>query len=162
MKENGFSVDQQNNNNKKMNYRSYFDTTPSVLEIKNGKVIFKEKIGEGHYGTVHLGEVRYNSPGNARELVAIKTLKAIKAPKLNDDFMREIEIMETLDHPNIVKIKHWIQKPFCIIMEYLEGGSFLVYLKSRKPNLTNQILLGFALDIARVSLTITEFLYIFF
>ena len=35
-------------------------------------------------------------------------------------------------------------------MEHLEGGSFLVYLTSRKPNLTNQILLGFALDIAKV------------
>lgn len=81
-----------------MNYRSYFDTTPSVLEIKNGKVIFKEKIGEGHYGTVHLGEVRYNTPTNARELVAIKTLKSLKAPKLSDDFMREIEIMEVSGH----------------------------------------------------------------
>ncbi|KAL9880141.1 tyrosine-protein kinase hopscotch [Glossina fuscipes fuscipes] len=145
MRHNGFGLDGK----KPSNYRSYFDTTPSVLEIKNGKVIFKNKIGEGHYGTVHLGEVRYNTPINARELVAIKTLKSLRAPQLNDDFMREIEIMETLDHPNIVKIKHWIQRPFCIIMEYLESGSFLVYLTSRKPNLTNQKLLGFALDIAR-------------
>ncbi|XP_075155140.1 tyrosine-protein kinase hopscotch [Haematobia irritans] len=126
-----------------------FNATNSVLEIRNGKVIFKNKIGEGHYGTVHLGEVRYNSPNNAREYVAIKTLKSARAPQLSDDFMREIEIMESLDHPNIVKIKHWIQRPFCIIMEYLESGSFLVYLTSKKPNLTNQILLGFALDIAR-------------
>lgn len=37
-------------------------------------------------------------------------------------------------------------------MEYLESGSFIVYLTSKKPNLTNQILLGFALDIAKVSL----------
>lgn len=93
LEENGFGVDNQNSK-KKANFRSYFDTTPSVLEIKNGKVIFKEKIGEGHYGTVHLGEVRYNTPRNARELVAIKTLKSLKVAKLNDDFMREIEIME--------------------------------------------------------------------
>lgn len=65
-----------------------------MLEIPNGKVIFKHKIGEGHYGTVHLGEVRYNSPNYSREYVAIKTLKSIRAPQLSDDFMREIQIME--------------------------------------------------------------------
>ncbi|KNC24939.1 Tyrosine-protein kinase hopscotch [Lucilia cuprina] len=144
MRHNGFADEV-----KKSNFRNYFTTTPSVLEIPNGKVIFKKKVGEGHYGTVHLGEVRYNSPDNAREFVAIKTLKSLRAPQLSDDFMREIEIMESLNHPNIVKIKHWIQRPFCIIMEYLESGSFLVYLTSRKPNLTNPILLSFALDIAR-------------
>lgn len=89
MRQNGFADEA-----KKSNFRNYFTTTPSVLEIPNGKVIFKTKVGEGHYGTVHLGEVRYNSPDNAREFVAIKTLKSLRAPQLNDDFMREIEIME--------------------------------------------------------------------
>ncbi|XP_061389403.1 tyrosine-protein kinase hopscotch [Musca vetustissima] len=141
---NGFA-----NESNVFSFPSYFNATNSVLEIPNGKVIFRQRIGEGHYGTVHLGEVRYNSPNNAREYVAIKTLKSARAPQLSYDFMREIEIMESLDHPNIVKIKHWIQRPFCIIMEYLESGSFLVYLTSKKPNLTNEILLGFALDIAK-------------
>lgn len=90
---NGFGDD-----GKGFSFQNYFTTTPSVLEIRNGKVIFKNKIGEGHYGTVHLGEVRYNSPNNAREYVAIKTLKSVRAPQLSDDFMREIEIMEVTSH----------------------------------------------------------------
>lgn len=83
-------------------FPSYFNATNSVLEIPNGKVIFRQRIGEGHYGTVHLGEVRYNSPNNAREYVAIKTLKSARAPQLSYDFMREIEIMEVWRSTTIV------------------------------------------------------------
>lgn len=89
VRHNGFA-----NDNNVFSFPNCFDATNSVLEIPNGKVIFKQKIGEGHYGTVHLGEVRYNSPNFSREYVAIKTLKSIRAPQLSDDFMREIQIME--------------------------------------------------------------------
>ena len=97
MRHNGF-VDESKN----ASFQNYFTTTSSVLEIPNGKVIFKKKIGEGHYGTVHLGEVRYNGKENAREYVAIKTLKSLRARQLSEDFMREIEIMEVSTEKNII------------------------------------------------------------
>lgn len=51
-----------------------------------------------------------------------------------------------------MKIKQWVEEPqISIIMEYLECGSFIVYLSSKKPNLTNEKLLQFALDIAKVN-----------
>lgn len=74
-------------------YPSYFDDTPSVLKIPNGKVIYKKKIGEGHYGTVYLGEIRYCNQTDPIQ-VAIKTLKSFNHNQLNRDFMREIQIMQ--------------------------------------------------------------------
>lgn len=61
-----------------------------------------------------------------------------------------IYIFQRLDHPNIVKIKHWVDEPFSIVMEYVESGSFLAYLSFSKPDLTDEKLLKFALDIAKV------------
>lgn len=130
--------------------QSYFDETPSVVPLSNGKVIYKEKIGEGHYGTVHRGEFHFYSINYEPVQVAIKTLKScFSSPHANLDFMREIQIMKNLNHPNIVKILTTIDKPqVSIIMEYVECGSFLIYLSSKKPNLTDVKLLRFALDIA--------------
>lgn len=70
------------------------------------------------------------------------------------DFIREIDIMKRLDHPNIVKIINFVQEPeVAIIMEFIKYRSFLTYLKCyNKPNLTTQLLLKYAKDIASVSL----------
>lgn len=53
---------------------SYFNDIPSVVEPSEGKVVYKEQIGGGHYGTVYRGEF-YNHQG-ARQ-VAIKTTRTI-------------------------------------------------------------------------------------
>ncbi|KAH8416569.1 hypothetical protein KR222_009855 [Zaprionus bogoriensis] len=105
----------------------------------------KDSIGQGHYGTVYRGLLQYHDE-RPSELVAIKKLKTVQ---VTNDFIREIEIMRKLDHPNVVKFKYWAERSQSIIMEYFEFGSFIVYLSSRKPSLTNARLLTFALDIAQ-------------
>lgn len=124
-----------------------------ISEFSDCKVRYRErnKIGQGHYGTVYRGELEYNDKDRLPEQVAIKKLKTLQ---VSNDFIREIEIMRKLDHPNVVKFKYWAEKSMSIIMEYFEFGSFIVYLSSHKPNLTNDRLLAFALDIALVSLEV--------
>ncbi|KAH8386967.1 hypothetical protein KR093_003757, partial [Drosophila rubida] len=120
---------------------------PLVMQLSDCKVVYREKhkIGQGHYGTVYRGELEYHDKDRPTEQVAIKKLKTVQ---VTNDFIREIDIMRTLDHPNVVKFKYWAEKSLSIIMEYFEYGSFIVYLSSRKPSLTNARLLAFALDIA--------------
>ncbi|XP_054727303.1 tyrosine-protein kinase hopscotch [Anastrepha obliqua] len=131
-----------------MRHNRPYDDTQWVITLPVGKVIIHEQIGEGHYGTVHLGELRYNEPNTAPEEVAVKSLKT--GPTANPkDFLREIKIMQSLNHPNVVKIKYSVNEPISIIMEYVSGGSFHVYLRSQRPNLTNERLLRFASDIAK-------------
>ncbi|XP_055846942.1 tyrosine-protein kinase hopscotch [Episyrphus balteatus] len=128
---------------------NYFDDTRTVQIIPEGKLIRDKKIGEGHYGKVFRGELHYYNQ-NSPITVAIKVLKHMDQGCIGIDFDREINIMQGLNHPNIVKIiTSTYDEPMSIVMEYLKCGSFDVYLSSQKPNLTNERLLMFALDIAK-------------
>ncbi|XP_055912782.1 tyrosine-protein kinase hopscotch [Eupeodes corollae] len=118
----------------------------TVQRITQGKLIRKVKIGEGHYGVVYRGEIEYHN--ETRREVAIKVLKNSDGGCIGEDFNREIDIMQGLNHPNIVRIIMFTEQPMSIVMEYLMGGSFEVYLLSRKPILTNEKLLNFSLQIA--------------
>nr|XP_014102443.1 tyrosine-protein kinase hopscotch [Bactrocera oleae] len=131
-----------------MSFNSSFDDTAFVIPFSEGKVIVDKRIGDGHYGIVYSGIMYYKKADKAPEKVAVKTMKTVMPTNIKD-FLRESEIMRGLEHENIVKIKYSIEKPFYIIMEYVSGGSFHVYLRSQRPNLTNKRLLHFAHDIAK-------------
>lgn len=124
-----------------------FDYSTSIIDLENGaQVIYQGKIGNGHYGSVYRGQYEYDS--HIKE-VAIKRLKAAPDSSILKDFEREIKIMQSLQHPNIVKIITWTDTPhILIIMEFVRHRSFLMYLSSQSPSLTTQRLLHFAKDIA--------------
>ncbi|KMQ94378.1 tyrosine-protein kinase hopscotch [Lasius niger] len=104
----------------------------------------QERIGQGFYGEVYRGtRVR----GNEMQQIAIKKLKTETEADQND-FEREIRIMKTLNHPNIVKILGNISEPKCLIMEFVEHGSLQNYLLLHRTTLTPKKLLHFALDIS--------------
>ncbi|XP_033329190.1 tyrosine-protein kinase hopscotch isoform X1 [Megalopta genalis] len=113
-------------------------------------VILQGRIGQGFYGEVYRGTLeRDNGKDIEPQQVAIKKLKtrALEADIL--DFEREIAIMKTLKHPNVVEILGVISEPeVCLVMEYVKHGSLQSYLAIHKQELTNRRLLSFALDIA--------------
>lgn len=125
-----------------------FDMTNSVHLLKNGKLTCEHKIGEGHYGLVFKGVYQLKNRKDPIP-VAIKTLNERNHAR---DFKREIRIMQTLKHPNIVRILDHVDDGTTqsIIMEYIECGAFSIYLSANKPRLTNERLLRFAYDIAKV------------
>lgn len=118
----------------------------SVFEDYNGdNVIVQGQIGFGDYGCVYRG--LYEQHNIVKE-VAIKRLKASPSHEILNDFQREIRIMKTLTHPNIVQIITWIEQPhLSIVMEFVRHRSFLMYLTSN-PTLNIRNLLKFAKDIA--------------
>lgn len=78
-------------------HKHFFDKhIQNVLIIPNGKIVFKKNIGQGHYGTVHLGEIHYNDKMLLPEAVAIKTIAQTRLQndsQYTADFRREIKIM---------------------------------------------------------------------
>ncbi|OAD58872.1 Tyrosine-protein kinase hopscotch [Eufriesea mexicana] len=113
-------------------------------------VILQGRIGQGFYGEVYRGTLeRENGKDIEPQQVAIKKLKTRALDADIRDFEREIAIMKTLKHPNVVEILGVISEPeVCLVMEYVKHGSLQSYLAIHKQELTHKRLLGFALDIA--------------
>jgi len=91
--------------------RLFEDVIPaSALEV--GKII-----GEGAFGSVHVGEL-YGQP------VALKRFK-ISDDNRKEDIMNEVRVMRTLRHPNVVEYLGVavFQGALAIVSEFMEGGT---------------------------------------
>ena len=92
--------------------------------------ILKETLGKGTFGVVKLSINKQTG-----EKVAIKVINEKNIPteeKLN--FLREIEILKTLKHPNILRIYSYItkEKQLYLITEYIRGIELLQYISLKK------------------------------
>ncbi|KAK8525981.1 hypothetical protein V6N13_017055 [Hibiscus sabdariffa] len=71
---------------------------------------------------------------------------------LEKQFISEVALLFHLRHPNIISFVAACKKPpvFCIITEYLAGGSLRKYLHQQEPySVPHDLVLKLALDIAR-------------
>lgn len=89
--------------------------------LSQNYLIFKNEIGFGSYSKV------YKAIDNlTNELVAIKKItKSRISNNLIQRFIREIEILKTIQHPNVIQYKNSFvtDKYIYIITEYCDGGS---------------------------------------
>ncbi|XP_040014930.1 non-receptor tyrosine-protein kinase TYK2 [Xiphias gladius] len=108
------------------------DTDPSVFHKRYLKEI--RDLGEGHFGKVTLYLYDPANDGTG-ERVAVKALKQENG-HVPDGWMKEIEILKSLYHSNIVKYKGCCTElggqVVQLIMEYLPLGSLREYLPKRK------------------------------
>ncbi|MCQ2815646.1 MAG: serine/threonine-protein kinase [archaeon] len=91
--------------------------------------IFKV-IGEGAFGKVKLG-IHLESGTN----VAVKILEKRRIKEKDDKIRvsREIKILQTLSHQNIISVNEILQtkEKYYIVMEYCEGGELFNYITKR-------------------------------
>jgi serine/threonine protein kinase len=89
-------------------------------------------LGEGGMGRVFRGvDCHINIP------VAVKILKPevmLNSPEQVERFRREAEALYALDHPNIVRVLDTVihEGQYCIVMEYMAGGSLRDLIKREK------------------------------
>ncbi|XP_072838222.2 tyrosine-protein kinase Fes/Fps isoform X2 [Pogona vitticeps] len=95
-------------------------------------VLLGERIGQGNFGEVFSGRLRYdNTP------VAVKSCRETLPPELKARFLQEARILKQYNHPNIVRLigvctqKH----PIYIVMELVQGGDFLTFLRNEGSRL---------------------------
>uniref|UniRef100_A0A493T0D7 Tyrosine-protein kinase n=1 Tax=Anas platyrhynchos platyrhynchos TaxID=8840 RepID=A0A493T0D7_ANAPP len=87
---------------------------------------------DGNFGEVFSGRLRAdNTP------VAVKSCRETLPPELKAKFLQEARILKQYNHPNIVRlIGVCTQKqPIYIVMELVQGGDFLSFLRSEGPHL---------------------------
>ncbi|XP_027329699.1 U-box domain-containing protein 34 [Abrus precatorius] len=107
-------------------YRKY-----TMDEIKIATKFFAEDlvIGEGGYGKVYKCNLDHTP-------VAVKVLHQDAINK-REEFLKEVEILSQLHHPNMVLLLGACPENGCLVYEYLENGSLEDYLlnKNGKPPL---------------------------
>ncbi|KAK4752583.1 hypothetical protein SAY87_021381 [Trapa incisa] len=108
------------------------------------------KFASGRYSRIYRGVYKQRD-------VAIKVVSQPEededlAAVLEKQFTSEVALLFGLDHPNIITFVAACKKPsvFCIIMEYMSGGSLKKYLHQQEPySVPLNLVLKLALDIAR-------------
>uniref|UniRef100_A0A670KCQ3 Tyrosine-protein kinase n=1 Tax=Podarcis muralis TaxID=64176 RepID=A0A670KCQ3_PODMU len=117
---------------------------PTYFEERHLK--FLQQLGKGNFGSVEM--CRYDPlQDDTGEVVAVKKLQHSTEEHLRD-FEREIEILKSLQHDNIVKYKA-CRRNLKLIMEYLPHGSLRDYLQKHKDRLDHKKLLHYASQICK-------------
>ncbi|GCB63055.1 hypothetical protein scyTo_0011562 [Scyliorhinus torazame] len=116
-----------------------------VGEFPRQQLIFREKLGEGQFGEVHLCEV--DSPQDLESLgfplsvrkghplmVAVKMLRSDATKNARNDFLKEVKIMSRLKDPNIIRLLGVCVRddPLCMITEYMENGDLNQFLANHE------------------------------
>nr|XP_046241599.1 tyrosine-protein kinase Fes/Fps [Scatophagus argus] len=113
--------------------------------LEHDDIILGHLIGRGNFGEVYSGLLRSdNTP------VAVKSCKENLAPEHKSKFLMEARILKQYDHPNIVKlIGVCTQKqPIYIIMELIQGGDFLSFLRNEGHSLKSKMLVKMTENVA--------------
>ena len=129
-----------NNVTKKEEEILYLFSNPIIINENNTNLenqtsvcefLLEQKLGEGNFGTVRLGTNRQTG-----EKVAVKILEKSKMIKFDDKnrLEREINILNKIHHPNIVKLFCVIEtdRQIFIIMEYIKGNELFQYILVKK------------------------------
>ncbi|XP_030620967.1 tyrosine-protein kinase Fes/Fps [Chanos chanos] len=113
--------------------------------LEHDDIILGESIGRGNFGEVFCGRLRSdNTP------VAVKACRENLPPEQKNKFLMEARILKQYNHPNIVKlIGVCTQKqPIYIVMELVQGGDFLSFLRNEGHNLRSNMMIKMAENVA--------------
>lgn len=113
----------------------------TVGEFPRQRLVFREKLGEGQFGEVHLCEVDnpqelegLGFPLNIRKgrplMVAVKMLRSDATKNARNDFLKEVKVMSRLNDPDIIRLLGVCVRddPLCMITEYMENGDLNQFL----------------------------------
>ena len=94
----------------------------SLLKDIRKEYRFKNQLGGGHFGTVRKA-YRISEKKNKNKFYAIKSIPMKNLSCNIDDFIKEVDIISTLDHPNIIKFYETYHDDcfFHIVMELCQG-----------------------------------------
>nr|XP_047133477.1 uncharacterized protein LOC100212045 [Hydra vulgaris] len=147
---------------KKENFMVCKELSADEWEIFPENITLDKKIGEGAFGTVYIAKIDANLFSNKKNLnlksqksinskvtlhdikeksanfFAVKLLKDSANQLEVDDFNEEINLMKGIGyHKNIVCMIgcSTIRKPLCLVVEFMENGDLLHFLRNRRTKL---------------------------
>ncbi|XP_065663101.1 uncharacterized protein LOC136085710 [Hydra vulgaris] len=133
-------------------YIGYDELLVDEWEIYPEDIIMDKKIGEGAFGTVFIAKLSSSVLSKKQNIkqksdfydilentfdVAVKLVKDSADPSELNDFTEEMNLMKEIGyHKNIVNLIgcSTLKKPLCLIVEYMEHGDLLNYLRKMRAN----------------------------
>uniref|UniRef100_A0A8C5CK38 Tyrosine-protein kinase n=1 Tax=Gadus morhua TaxID=8049 RepID=A0A8C5CK38_GADMO len=102
-------------------------------------------LGPGNFGEVYSGRLRFDNMA-----VAVKACREDLPPETKKRFLMEARILKQYEHPNIVRLIGVCtqQQPIYIIMELVQGGDFLSFVRAADRSLPPGLLVTMVADIA--------------
>lgn len=106
----------------------YDDDTFEVSPFPRERLRIVEKVGEGHYGEVHLAEIVDDTVDEACKFVAVH---ALKLDSLKVDFEREVKSLSRLRDANVARLLGacLVTRPVCAVREYCPMGDLCQFLQ---------------------------------
>ncbi|KAJ0055548.1 hypothetical protein NL108_005374, partial [Boleophthalmus pectinirostris] len=101
--------------------------------IQDSELVLAEKLGSGSFGVVRRGE--WHTPNGRVLPVAVKSLKNSRSAQTDTlaDFLQEVSTMQSLDHPNIIRLYGVvITQPLKMVTELAPMGSLYDTLRARQ------------------------------
>jgi serine/threonine protein kinase len=116
------------------------DATPRVLaagDVLRGRYLVQGQLGQGGMGTVYAAIDQFRlDQSDSDQKVAIKVLhtEVIKRPRLFAELRREFQHLQSLSHPNIVRVHEFDRDGDLAFftMEYLSGAQLSRILAARE------------------------------
>ncbi|GAA0183079.1 hypothetical protein LIER_30555 [Lithospermum erythrorhizon] len=109
-------------------YKALRPTRYSYADVKKITAHFKEKLGQGGYGTVYKGKL------SNEILVAVKVLDHVKGN--GEDFINEVGTIGRVHHVNVVRLIGYCADGYrrALVYEFLPNESLGTYISSRRGN----------------------------
>ncbi|XP_028847409.1 non-receptor tyrosine-protein kinase TNK1 [Denticeps clupeoides] len=101
--------------------------------IQDSELVLGEKLGSGSFGVVRRGE--WHTPTGRVLPVAVKSLRSSLSNQVDTltDFLQEVTVMQSLDHPNIIRLYGVVlTQPLKMVTELAQLGSLYDMLRSRQ------------------------------
>lgn len=105
-----------------------------LAQIRRDQIIMSNFLGSGAFGEVYEGCV-YNVHDEPETRVAIKTLRKGATEQEKGEFLKEAQLMSNFKHEHILRLIGicFDMDALYIIMELMQGGDLLSYLRQSRP-----------------------------
>ncbi|CAK1585368.1 unnamed protein product [Parnassius mnemosyne] len=109
----------------------------ALPHVRREHITLNKFLGSGAFGEVFEGIARQLSNGAAETKVAVKTLRKGATEQEKSEFLKEAALMSNFKHEHILRLLGVCldNDPNYIIMELMEGGDLLSYLRAKRASL---------------------------
>ncbi|CAH0683153.1 unnamed protein product [Spodoptera exigua] len=109
----------------------------SLPHIRREQITLTKFLGSGAFGEVFEGVARQINGSTADTKVAVKTLRKSATEQEKTEFLKEAALMSNFKHEHILRLLGVCldNDPNYIIMELMEGGDLLSYLRAKRASL---------------------------